>query len=67
MSTLRCFICERQFDPAKSDAMPFCSKRCQTIDLGRWLGERYSMPYERSEDDEDEESPPPKDRTAGED
>lgn len=22
---------------------PFCSKRCKTIDLGRWLGERYAV------------------------
>jgi endogenous inhibitor of DNA gyrase (YacG/DUF329 family) len=22
---------------------PFCSERCQTIDLGRWLGERYRV------------------------
>jgi endogenous inhibitor of DNA gyrase (YacG/DUF329 family) len=22
---------------------PFCSPRCQTIDLGRWLGERYRV------------------------
>ena len=22
---------------------PFCSKRCKTIDLGRWLGESYSI------------------------
>ncbi len=24
--------------------MPFCSTRCKTIDLGRWLGENYSVP-----------------------
>jgi endogenous inhibitor of DNA gyrase (YacG/DUF329 family) len=22
---------------------PFCSPRCQTIDLGRWLGEKYRV------------------------
>jgi len=22
---------------------PFCSARCRTIDLGRWLGERYRV------------------------
>lgn len=22
---------------------PFCSPRCRTIDLGRWLGERYRI------------------------
>jgi endogenous inhibitor of DNA gyrase (YacG/DUF329 family) len=25
---------------------PFCSRRCKTIDLGRWLGERYRIPAE---------------------
>jgi endogenous inhibitor of DNA gyrase (YacG/DUF329 family) len=23
---------------------PFCSKRCRTIDLGRWLSEEYKVP-----------------------
>jgi endogenous inhibitor of DNA gyrase (YacG/DUF329 family) len=23
---------------------PFCSRRCKTIDLGRWLGEQYRLP-----------------------
>ena len=22
---------------------PFCSPRCQTMDLGRWLGEKYRV------------------------
>lgn len=36
--------------------MPFCSQRCRRIDLGRWLGEDYSVPVlRRDEDDEDEE------------
>lgn len=38
--------------------MPFCSERCQRIDLGRWLDERYGLPYEslgeEAEDDEAE-------------
>jgi endogenous inhibitor of DNA gyrase (YacG/DUF329 family) len=25
---------------------PFCSRRCKTIDLGRWLGETYRIPHE---------------------
>ena len=29
---------------------PFCSRRCKTIDLGRWLGEGYRVP-DRSDDD----------------
>jgi endogenous inhibitor of DNA gyrase (YacG/DUF329 family) len=51
---LRCPICEKEFDPAASPAMPFCSRRCQQIDLGRWLREVYSVPVERDLDEEDE-------------
>ena len=29
--------------------MPFCSERCRTIDLGRWLGEKYGLPVEPEE------------------
>lgn len=29
---------------------PFCSKRCRTIDLGRWLGESYRVAGPPSED-----------------
>jgi endogenous inhibitor of DNA gyrase (YacG/DUF329 family) len=48
---IRCPICERQFDPASSPAMPFCSNRCRQIDLGRWLREVYSVPVERDPDE----------------
>ncbi|HEX4415746.1 MAG TPA: DNA gyrase inhibitor YacG [Lacipirellulaceae bacterium] len=41
---MRCPVCEREFDPATSAALPFCSERCRTIDLGRWLGETYGLP-----------------------
>ncbi len=34
------------------DAFPFCSFRCQTIDLGNWLGEEYRIAA-------DEVAPPP--------
>jgi endogenous inhibitor of DNA gyrase (YacG/DUF329 family) len=41
---MRCPVCKREFDPATSNARPFCSERCRTIDLGRWLGESYGLP-----------------------
>lgn len=52
-ATIRCPICEKQFDPAASPAMPFCSDRCRQIDLGRWLREKYSVPVERKDEEED--------------
>jgi endogenous inhibitor of DNA gyrase (YacG/DUF329 family) len=41
---MRCPICKREFDPDASTSKPFCSERCRTIDLGRWLGETYGLP-----------------------
>ena len=49
MPTLHCPICHQVFDIEASLSMPFCSPRCKQIDLGRWLGEEYGLPYE-SED-----------------
>jgi endogenous inhibitor of DNA gyrase (YacG/DUF329 family) len=37
----KCAICSR---PATEKFKPFCSPRCATLDLGRWLGEGYSVP-----------------------
>ena len=52
-SAMQCPICQREFDPAQPlAAKPFCSERCRLIDLGRWLGEEYSMPAERPPADE---------------
>jgi len=51
---IRCPICEKQFDPSASPAMPFCSNRCRQIDLGRWLREVSSVPVERNPDEEAE-------------
>lgn len=53
MPLVRCPICRREFDSAQSEAMPFCSNRCRMADLGRWLDERYSMPVERRDEDEE--------------
>lgn len=59
MSFIRCPICEKQFDPSDSRAMPFCSERCRQIDLGRWLREVYSVPIERDPDEETDADRPP--------
>jgi endogenous inhibitor of DNA gyrase (YacG/DUF329 family) len=32
---------------------PFCSERCKTIDLGRWLSGTYRLPAEDQEEDPD--------------
>ncbi|HTQ37953.1 MAG TPA: DNA gyrase inhibitor YacG [Pirellulales bacterium] len=58
MSRIRCPICNEEFDPEQSAAMPFCSERCRRIDLGRWLDERYALPIERPEEEQDTSAPP---------
>jgi endogenous inhibitor of DNA gyrase (YacG/DUF329 family) len=52
-----CPICGKPADPKHR---PFCSPRCQTIDLGRWLKGDYRIPTNegpedgrRGDDDED--------------
>ena len=45
--SLHCSICQREFDPDASPALPFCSERCRLADLRRWLDEAYGMPIER--------------------
>ena len=56
MSRVRCPICGELFDPDDSHAMPFCSRRCKDVDLGRWLDEKYGLPYEADEESEDLEA-----------
>jgi len=38
---------------AEWPAFPFCSRRCKTIDLGRWIGEDYRIPTEAEGEDAD--------------
>lgn len=41
----RCPICEA---PAQHRVRPFCSKRCQDVDLGRWLRGSYRVPTDEA-------------------
>lgn len=50
----RCPICGKQFSARQSSALPFCSERCRTIDLYRWLKEEYTLPLPPRLDEEDE-------------
>lgn len=56
MSQMTCPICGRRLTGNYSEwpQLPFCSPRCKTIDLGRWLSESYSIPAEEPPDEESE-------------
>lgn len=43
---MTCPTCERRFGKDESRALPFCSRRCSLVDLGRWLKEENGLPYE---------------------
>ena len=57
MSTSHCPICKKALpdpntatlSPGELRLRPFCSLRCQKIDLGNWLGERYAVPGEAAQ------------------
>jgi endogenous inhibitor of DNA gyrase (YacG/DUF329 family) len=49
----RCPVCSSRVDLAKTPTAPFCSERCQTVDLARWLDEAYAVPEPIREEDED--------------
>ncbi len=44
----RCPICK---SPAAAGFMPFCSKRCSDIDLGKWFANAYAIPGEEHDDE----------------
>ena len=56
VSSSTCPQCGKPFDFDHTPSRPFCSRRCQTIDLGRWLDEDVQIPHEGGPGD-DAESP----------
>ena len=48
----RCSLCGHPFVRSESRTFPFCSSRCQQIDLGQWLDEKLGLPIECQEDQE---------------
>lgn len=45
-----CPICGRR---SSAEYRPFCTQRCQEVDLGRWLAGVYRVPGPPAELDED--------------
>jgi endogenous inhibitor of DNA gyrase (YacG/DUF329 family) len=47
-----CPICNKPAAPrAENPSFPFCSPRCKTVDLGKWLNEDYRVPVEEESDE----------------
>ena len=47
-----CSLCGHPFNKTDNKAFPFCSVRCQQIDLGQWLDEKLGLPVEGHEEQE---------------
>ena len=57
MTILVCPVCRKKFDSELTgQAMPFCSERCRSVDLGRWLNEEYGLPVEPEAEEEPEDN-----------
>lgn len=48
----RCPICSK---PATPGHTPFCSTRCQELDLHRWFSGLYAVPVVEEEENPDDE------------
>lgn len=50
-TAMSCSTCGRKFFLDETPTPPFCSERCQLIDLGRWLDESIGVPFEGDAED----------------
>lgn len=47
---VKCPTCGKTSEYSETNPFrPFCSERCQTLDLGAWADERYKLPIADSE------------------
>jgi endogenous inhibitor of DNA gyrase (YacG/DUF329 family) len=59
MPQAQCPTCREPVEPRKTNPFfPFCSERCRTLDLGRWLGEAYRIAPQSADEDEDGDALP---------
>lgn len=49
---MRCPICRKSVAREDNPFRPFCSERCQRIDLDNWLEGRYRVPAPLDPDEE---------------
>jgi len=43
---MKCPTCGKQVEWKENSFRPFCSERCQLLDLGRWVEGEYRVPGE---------------------
>ena len=50
----RCPICKAETDSERDADFPFCSERCQLLDLGAWASEKYRIAQKGMDEEEGE-------------
>jgi endogenous inhibitor of DNA gyrase (YacG/DUF329 family) len=40
---MKCLECSNEYAVQEPSFSPFCSERCKMVDLGKWLGETYTI------------------------
>lgn len=53
--TVKCPICRAEVPWEENPHRPFCSERCQLIDLGAWVEGKYRIPGKEVKEGEEEE------------
>ena len=48
MPKVKCPKCGKEVEFTGNEFRPFCSERCQLLDLGAWADEEYNLPAESS-------------------
>lgn len=51
---MKCPTCGKPIEWKENPFRPFCSERCQLVDLGRWVEGEYRVPGERLPSDHSE-------------
>jgi uncharacterized protein len=49
---MKCPTCRKETKREGNPFRPFCSERCQLIDLGRWAGGEYRVPSQEKPPEE---------------
>ena len=46
--------CPECGQPSARESYPFCSERCRSVDLNRWLKGSYAIPVSEEDENQDE-------------
>ena len=58
---MKCPTCGKPAEWKDNPFRPFCSERCQMVDLGRWVEGEYRVPGEPMPEDHSHQSATPED------